>query len=288
MKMDRSDEIQVLYEIASSIGEGVDLLPMLSKSLSIVLRKLNCSAGSIHLVTEGPTGTFGFQIKQSIPRTSRRHSSLREAAEYLPDNCDAKALTDWWQKLPLSGQIAEDDHFHILSLHPHGVLTMIRTGQALSEDLIKSLRPITRKLMSTIANCISKTKLEATLDKLQMSRNELKKYQSYLESMVQVRTDKLALTNAELKKEIEERILIEKELVEEKTKLQKALKKIRQLSGLLPICSSCMKIRDDGGYWNQIEKFIMEHSEVTFSHSICPDCAEEIYQDYKRCGDRKM
>jgi PAS domain S-box-containing protein len=63
-------------------------------------------------------------------------------------------------------------------------------------------------------------------------------------------------------------------LIEE---LQNALEKVNLLSGFLPICASCKKIRDDTGYWNQIESYIRDHSEVEFSHSICPDCAQELY-----------
>lgn len=60
-------------------------------------------------------------------------------------------------------------------------------------------------------------------------------------------------------------------------KLQEALTKIKILSGLLPICASCKKIRDDKGYWNQIEDYIRDHSEADFSHSLCPACKEELY-----------
>ena len=62
-------------------------------------------------------------------------------------------------------------------------------------------------------------------------------------------------------------------------KLREAIDKARMLSGLLPICASCKKIRDDKGYWKQIEAFISEHSEAEFSHSICPDCARKLYPD---------
>jgi hypothetical protein len=67
-------------------------------------------------------------------------------------------------------------------------------------------------------------------------------------------------------------------LVEE---LQAALIEVKKLSGLLPICAKCKNIRDDQGYWKQIESYIHEHSEAEFSHSICPDCAKELYPDYK-------
>jgi len=57
--------------------------------------------------------------------------------------------------------------------------------------------------------------------------------------------------------------------------LNQALEKIKTLSGLLPICSYCKKIRDDQGYWNQLERYISNHSEALFSHSICPECLKK-------------
>ena len=68
-------------------------------------------------------------------------------------------------------------------------------------------------------------------------------------------------------------------LRKEKENLEKALAKVKTLSGLLPICSYCKKIRDDSGYWNQIEHYIDEHSEVEFSHSICKECSDELLSD---------
>ena len=81
-------------------------------------------------------------------------------------------------------------------------------------------------------------------------------------------------------RDITERKLVEKRLEEEKEKLKEALKKVKRLSGLLPICASCKKIRDDKGYWKQIELYIREHSEAEFSHSICPKCAKKLYPEY--------
>jgi len=53
------------------------------------------------------------------------------------------------------------------------------------------------------------------------------------------------------------------------------------LSGFLPICGTCKKIRNDSGYWQQIEGYIREHSQAVFSHSICPDCAKKLFADYQ-------
>ena len=66
------------------------------------------------------------------------------------------------------------------------------------------------------------------------------------------------------------------------SKLQNALKKIKTLSGIIPICASCKKIRDDNGYWNQLENYINEHSEAHFSHGICPECARKLYPNLHR------
>lgn len=62
--------------------------------------------------------------------------------------------------------------------------------------------------------------------------------------------------------------------------LKEALTEVKTLSGLLPICASCKMIRDDKGYWNQIESYIKKHSGAEFSHSICPDCAKKLYPDF--------
>jgi hypothetical protein len=59
--------------------------------------------------------------------------------------------------------------------------------------------------------------------------------------------------------------------------LQDALSKIKTLPGILPSCSSCKKIRDNRGYWDQIEKYIHDHSGAELSHGICPDCAKKLY-----------
>ena len=66
-------------------------------------------------------------------------------------------------------------------------------------------------------------------------------------------------------------------LIEE---LREALAKIKTLNGLLPICASCKKIRDDEGYWNQIESYVASHSNAQFSHGICPDCLEKLYPEF--------
>ena len=62
--------------------------------------------------------------------------------------------------------------------------------------------------------------------------------------------------------------------------IEDALGKIKKLEGMLPICCSCKKIRDDKGAWNQIEEYISDHSEAEFTHGMCPECIKNHYPGY--------
>lgn len=81
-------------------------------------------------------------------------------------------------------------------------------------------------------------------------------------------------------RDITEQVRAEEERNALIAELQEALAQVRTLSGLLPICASCKKIRDEQGHWHQIEAYIREHSEAQFSHGICPKCARELYPDF--------
>lgn len=75
-------------------------------------------------------------------------------------------------------------------------------------------------------------------------------------------------------------------LIEKNSEIEEALTEVKHLSGLLPICASCKKIRNDEGYWQRIESYIMEHSEADFSHGICPDCVQKLYGEYLNKNDK--
>jgi CheY-like chemotaxis protein len=89
-------------------------------------------------------------------------------------------------------------------------------------------------------------------------RQEAKGQLEHLERLVRERTSVLEETNASL---------------------AQALANIKTLSGLVPICAGCKKIRDDKGYWSQVETYIAEHSDAKFSHGICPECSRKYYPD---------
>lgn len=64
------------------------------------------------------------------------------------------------------------------------------------------------------------------------------------------------------------------------SELKDALDSIRTLSGLIPICASCKKIRDDAGFWHEVEVYVRDHTQAQFSHGVCPDCARRLYPAY--------
>ncbi len=82
------------------------------------------------------------------------------------------------------------------------------------------------------------------------------------------------LTVRSLQKQLLEK---NKKLEERNNQLQEALDNIRTLTGLLPICTNCKKIRDDDGYWSQLEQYFSSRSDVLFSHGLCPDCSDALY-----------
>lgn len=90
------------------------------------------------------------------------------------------------------------------------------------------------------------------VNKRRIAEQELEKYYEHLEDLVDQRTRELST----------------------------ALSEVKVLSGLLPICASCKKIRDDQGYWNQIESYIQRYSQAQFSHSICPECIQKLYPGF--------
>ena len=89
----------------------------------------------------------------------------------------------------------------------------------------------------------------------------------------------LSKKNVLLSDEIDVRIQAELETSRLVTELQKALSEVKTLGGLLPICASCKKIRDDNGYWTQVEEYVKDRTNAEFSHGICPSCVKKLYSN---------
>ncbi len=98
--------------------------------------------------------------------------------------------------------------------------------------------------------------------------------QSFSQDRLCLSLGNLTVVTKEMKAEEAREAMVEK--------LQEALSNVKTLQGLLPICASCKKIRDDQGYWNQIESYLETHSELSFSHSVCPECFQKLYPEFKQ------
>ena len=88
--------------------------------------------------------------------------------------------------------------------------------------------------------------------------------------------------------ELRARIQVGRELIqarmalnEKVEELELALKEVRTLKGIVPICASCKNVRDDQGYWNRVETYLNEHTEAEFSHAVCPDCMKRLYPQFR-------
>jgi len=124
--------------------------------------------------------------------------------------------------------------------------------------------------LSSVGTALLVTGLEQAIFKEQGLRDSL-------EEKVLQRTRELLETIQRLKDENARRRQAEKETMQTMEELQTAGSEINLLQGLLPICSSCKRIRDDSGYWEQIESYVQSHSNATFTHGICPECSDQLY-----------
>jgi PAS domain S-box-containing protein len=98
----------------------------------------------------------------------------------------------------------------------------------------------------------------------------------HLEDLVEERSAELKKLNDDLQTDITQRKIVERERERLIADLREAIAKIKILTGLLPMCAWCKKVRDDKGYWKKVETYVQEHSDASFTHGICPDCLKKV------------
>jgi hypothetical protein len=96
---------------------------------------------------------------------------------------------------------------------------------------------------------------------------------------LRLRNEEILEAHERIERDIAARKQVEEEREQLIRELQEAMAKVKMLSGMLPICSSCKSIRDDQGYWQRIEEYIRDHSEAEFTHSVCQECARKLYPE---------
>jgi DNA-binding NtrC family response regulator len=106
----------------------------------------------------------------------------------------------------------------------------------------------------------------------------LRRAHDELEARVRQRTAELEGANRALREEVARRVQLQGALADKVRQLEETLAQVNTLQGLLPICCYCKKVRDDRNYWHQVEDYVRRHTEVRFSHGICPDCWEHVVE----------
>ena len=182
-------------------------------------------------------------------------------------------------------------------IHPD-MLVIMMTAYASLETAVRALnegasayihKPLNMdEVLATVREALEKQRLvmenrrlyevaQQELTERIRAEEALQKANDELEQRVEERTAKLAKTTEQLEVELTERKRIEEERKNLIRELQDALAEVKKLSGLLPMCASCKKIRDDKGNWNHIEVYIRDRSEADFTHGICPECRKNLY-----------
>jgi hypothetical protein len=137
-----------------------------------------------------------------------------------------------------------------MPLEHYPVSRVVATGSEFRNLVMGVFRPITKDVVSVLVSAVPETDDDGNIFRIIVTFMDI--------------------TNRKKAEEVKDKLLIE---------LREVLASVKTLSGLLPICSYCKKIRDDKGYYHQIESYISDHTEVDFSHGICPDCAEEHFPE---------
>jgi response regulator RpfG family c-di-GMP phosphodiesterase len=140
-------------------------------------------------------------------------------------------------------------------------------------DLCRRVRALERREPSYLILLTSKGQSEDVVSGLDSGANDyIRKPFNRLELQSRVRVG-------------ERMVALQRDLAQRLQELEQALARVKQLQGLLPICSYCKKIRDDGNYWQRVETYIESHVDVQFSHGICPDCfANVVGPELARAG----
>ncbi len=217
------------------------------------------------------------KARQSRPRLQRAPATIRQKRESI------------LEKLIYLAAIVDSTGEAIISCNLDGIITTWNAGasqlygytaaEAIGQSLMllvpESLRPATAEIFTSLRNSEPIEHLETVRVRKDGTTVDVHVTISPIKG-----PDGRVIGGSSIAYDITERKKIEDERTKMIEQLNETLSKVRTLSGLLPICASCKRIRDDQGYWQKLETFVHEHSNAEFSHSICPECMERLYPDF--------
>lgn len=173
-------EIQILLEIAMSIGNRLDLTEMLKESIQSYLRKLDLSGGAVFRMEETQSGELEFKNIFSIPGRIDRNTTYQKVVAGLPEKTKKEALGAFLEKLPI---IQEHNKmaYAVCNLPGFGLLVLIGTGDRIGSNLMKSLQPMNNKLANACIACTQNARLKEEITRRECSETEQKNLQEQLE-----------------------------------------------------------------------------------------------------------
>ena len=181
--------LQVYFEIAMAIGNGLELSTMLKQSLSAYLRTLNCSAAMVLAQRPVYDRKNEYVPVFSLPCNINENLSIKAALQELPCRYSEHRLTDFLERLPICGSINSDVFHHIMALQRYGLLVLCTRGIALGTDVVKSLQPLNIKLAQACLSCEQNEQLQNEIYERKKAETALKssnkKYKNIFENAVE-------------------------------------------------------------------------------------------------------
>lgn len=204
-------------------------------------------------------------VNQDITERKRAEKALKQSESMLAEAQRIAHVGNWFWEVETDRFCGSDEAYNILEIPPGTPINYAGFMQMVHEED----RPMVKEAIEDGLNgAVYKIEFRIITGKGNMK-------------CVQGIAELARIGNARALKGIVQDITERKEQENEQKRLvnelQEALARIKTLSGLIPICANCKRIRDDRGYWRRIEKYIEERSEAEFTHSLCPDCEEKLY-----------
>jgi len=193
---ERSEQIQILYEIVTSLDTELDLEDMLKKCLSIYVRKLNCSAGAVFKLNQYSQGeNYYFKEIISMPRRIHNNSVYKNAIKQIPQELNKQTLNEFYKHLPTNLHISENQHCHIMNLPGFGLIIFLKGGEPLKVDLLNSLLSLNKEIADACKSCLN----------IEALKESEEKYRTVFENtgtaMIIIEEDKtIFMTNTQLEK----------------------------------------------------------------------------------------